>query len=66
MSELPASSPSTLSFEDDGSELKLTWDGEGVLEAAEDLNGPWTAVSSSTLSPYLVPFEASPRFYRLR
>jgi hypothetical protein len=63
---LPVASPPEMSFEVNGSELQLNWEGSGFLEGAEDLGGPWTALMSSPLSPYVIPAETSYRFYRLR
>lgn len=49
--------------EDD--ELKLTWDGPGVLETAERLDEAWIPVLDS-VSPYLVPTSNGQRLFRLR
>ena len=47
-------------------QLTITWTGNGVLEWASSITGPWTAISPAPGSPYTEDVSvASQRFYRL-
>jgi hypothetical protein len=48
-----------------GENLVLSWSGNGLLETAVTLTGPWQALPAAT-SPYTVPTDAAHRFFRLR
>jgi hypothetical protein len=48
-------------------QLTITWTGNGVLEWAASVSGPWTAITPAPGSPYTEDVSvASQRFYRLR
>jgi hypothetical protein len=59
----PAVSISTIRF---GSDLMLNWTGVGyVLEQADEVTGPWTAVPA-TSAPATIELSAARKFYRLK
>jgi len=55
-----------LSVERQGSELRISWTGQGTLQSADALTGGWTDVPGGTTSPQLVPMTAQRKFYRVR
>ncbi|MBM3835205.1 MAG: hypothetical protein FJ403_18410 [Verrucomicrobia bacterium] len=48
-----------------GNVVTLTWTGSATLEAADRVNGPWTAVGGAS-SPHSVALAGAGKFYRLR
>ena len=46
--------------------ITITWTGGGVLQEADQLNGPWTDVPSGDVSPCTLPAGAAAKFYRVR
>lgn len=61
-----ASARPVLSVERQGSELRISWTGQGTLQSADALTGGWTDVPGGTTSPQLVPMTAQRKFYRVR
>lgn len=57
--------PLVLQVGPEGDKLNLTWEGPGVLETAERLDGAWIPVLDS-VSPYLVSTSNGQRLFRLR
>lgn len=49
-----------------GSRIKLQWTGDGKLEWASALVGPWTAVAPAPASPYTEDLAPGERFFRLK
>ncbi|MBI4354047.1 MAG: RHS repeat protein, partial [Candidatus Omnitrophica bacterium] len=45
--------------------LVLTWQGQGALQVAERVTGPWRDVTPPPTSPYEVPLAGAMQFYRL-
>jgi hypothetical protein len=45
--------------------LSLTWNGDAILESADDLDGPWTTVPAAT-PPFTPAPTGSRQFFRLR
>jgi len=60
-----ASAPVKLSITPAGSQLRLTWTGSGILQAAGSVSGAYTNVPGST-SPYLVTPAVGQGFYRVK
>lgn len=58
----------TLQIRTDATGTQVAWTGTGFsLESAESPEGPWSLVPGPiTTSPYVVPFSAAARFYRLK
>ena len=69
LGSVPAASPSSgegfsgVDVTDD--QMGLRWAGEGVLEFAERVEGPWTPVADAT-SPHTVTTTLTAAFYRIR
>ncbi|HTD66985.1 MAG TPA: hypothetical protein VK846_10695, partial [Candidatus Limnocylindria bacterium] len=42
----------------------LSWTGDAMLEAADEVSGPWLPIRGLT-SPYLIQFEGAKKFFRL-
>ncbi len=50
----------------DGTNVKVAWEGGGRLQQANNPAGPWTDVPSSPTSPYTAPASAGPqKYYRV-
>jgi len=45
--------------------VSITWDGEGTLESAEQIGGPWSEVRGVS-SPTTVQPDAKQGYYRLK
>jgi formylglycine-generating enzyme len=43
----------------------LTWTGDGVVEEAGAIDGPWTSVQPQPRSPFSIPASGSGKFYRM-
>lgn len=63
---MSVATPPTLNVEPVAGGLRFSWEGEGVLEFADDLAGPWKVVTPLAISPYIVTDDLPPRFFRLR
>jgi hypothetical protein len=48
-----------------GNAITLTWTEGGVLESADSIAGPWSAVTAAS-SPHTAPFSGAGGFYRVR
>jgi hypothetical protein len=46
-------------------QISLSWTGNGRLEEAEAITGPWTAVQPQPSSPFTAPASGSAKFYRI-
>ncbi len=46
-------------------QVTLSWDCDGVLQSATDVNGPWSDVTGAT-SPHTIGSEGEPIFFRLQ
>jgi hypothetical protein len=46
--------------------IVISWEGEGVLEAADSVLGPWDPVEGATASPASVPATGAQQFFRVR
>ncbi len=57
--------PDCLSIEPTATGFQLRWLSEGILQSTSDLSGTWTDVMDAA-SPYALPGDVSPVFYRLR
>jgi len=44
--------------------LVIGWDSRGVLEKADQISGPWTAIASAP-NPYTIPITSGAKFFRL-
>ena len=55
----------TLSISGSGSGITITWDGDGTLESASSVTGPWSAVGGAS-SPYSTTPAGTGTFYRAR
>jgi len=55
--------PAVLAISQAGNNVNITWDGDGQLETATSVNGPWTPVSGS--SPAKVTSANGQGFYRV-
>jgi alpha-tubulin suppressor-like RCC1 family protein len=62
--ELVINEPVTIAIRWDGSQWVIDWSGGGILQAAENVRGPWADVVGST-SPVSVNIKLSQRFYRV-
>ncbi len=58
-------SPILTTFLKDG-RLVVSWAGEGVLQSAESVTGPWRDVEPQPKSPFSAPITSPAKFYRLR
>ena len=47
-------------------QVRLEWTGDGQLESAPAVTGPWTAVSPAPASPHTEAAAAGAKFYRLK
>ncbi|MGC9452973.1 MAG: hypothetical protein ACP5I4_16170, partial [Oceanipulchritudo sp.] len=47
-------------------EFTIEWNGEGALEWANDLSGPWTPFAPQAESPFADSLTSGKRFYRLK
>lgn len=65
---LPEIPPEFTEFTVSAGKLTLTWTGDGALEWAPSVDGPWTAISPTPSSPYTedVILTEKSRFYRLK
>jgi hypothetical protein len=54
-----------LSIQRTGSQAIVSWYGNGILQSADQINGPWTDVANAS-NPYPVSPLAVRKFYRLR
>ena len=64
----PATKPTSASFKPvvvQGGNLILEWTGGGTLQAADNVNGPWTDVAGAT-SPRTVSPAGARKFYRIK
>ena len=59
------SEPPVLTVSRDENKVSITWDGEGILESAERVIGPWSEVHGATSPAIVQPF-AKKGYYRLR
>ena len=65
--ELAQAAPRFLPATVTGSAITLQWTGEGALERASSVNGPWTAVLPAPSSPYTETLVSGQnRFYRIK
>jgi hypothetical protein len=55
--------PAILAISQAGNDVTITWDGDGQLETAANVNGPWAPVSSS--SPAKITPAGGQGFYRV-
>ncbi len=46
--------------------IRVTWTGEGTLESASAVNGPWKAVDGNPASPYLANPTGAASYYRVK
>ena len=44
--------------------LVIGWDSRGILEKADQISGPWTAIASAP-NPYTIPIASGAKFFRL-
>jgi hypothetical protein len=60
-------SPTTPTFRisRNGQQLTLTWTGPGTLQRAENIQGPWTAVTGAS-SPFQAEATGTAGYYRIR
>ena len=59
------SEPPVLTVSRNGNKVSITWDGEGTLESAEQIGGPWSEVRGAS-SPTTVQPVAKQGYYRLK
>ena len=67
LSDLPAVQPVLLFFtriQRDGPEVVFEWSGEGKLQAADQVTGPWQDIAGA-ISPRRVTPSGARKFYRL-
>lgn len=65
--DLPSSQPAvpaTLSISGSGTDITITWDEAGTLEAASSVTGPWVEVGGAS-SPYSTTASEGSTFYRV-
>jgi hypothetical protein len=55
----------TMTIRREDQDMIISWEGSGVLESAEQVNGSYTGVNGAT-SPYVTKPVESARFYRVR
>ena len=50
-----------------GAKITISWTGQGTLQAADSIAGPWHDVSGA-INPMVIspPLQTQPKFYRLR
>ena len=61
----PTTPTETLSITSSGSEITISWGGDGTLESAPSVVGPWSAVGGAS-SPYSTGISGNGTFYRAR
>jgi hypothetical protein len=54
-----------LSIQSAASEVQVSWVGNGVLQSAPALTGPWTDLTNAS-NPFVIKPPAANQFYRLR
>ena len=59
------SEPPVLTVSRDGNKVSIIWEGEGTLESAERVSGPWSEVHGVT-SPTIIQPVAKKGYYRLK
>ena len=59
------SEPPVLTVSRDGNKVSIIWEGEGTLESAERVIGPWSEVHGVT-SPTIIQPVAKKGYYRLK
>jgi hypothetical protein len=57
-------SPLVLSVSQPNGALTLQWNGNGLLQWAPELNGPWTTITGAT-NPYVAPANLPRCFFRV-
>jgi hypothetical protein len=66
VNSLPLVPAPVLSTRREGGDLVISWSGGGILEAAGQLSGPWSAVAGAT-NPFRQPLSGgSGNFYRIK
>jgi hypothetical protein len=58
--------PGTISIQQSGGNIVLTWSGSYPLQSASNVTGPYTDVSGVTNAPYTTPVTGDAQFFRLR
>ncbi len=61
----PVSEPADVSISLAGGQVTLTWEGNGTLESASSVTGPWSAVAGAA-SGISIAADASEAYYRVR
>jgi hypothetical protein len=62
----PLTSPVSLSISQSAGNIQVIWSG-GILQSAPAVNGPWTAVTGATVSPYqFTPQSGVNQFFRVK
>ena len=56
--------PAVLAISHSGGSVTISWDGDGQLETAASVNGPWAEISGS--SPAAITAAGNQRFYRVK
>ncbi len=54
----------TLTIQHSNGNISITWNGNGNLQSADSLAGPWSNVDGAT-SPYVAPADSQQHFYRV-
>ena len=56
--------PAVLAISRSGGSVTISWDGDGQLETAASVNGPWAEISGS--SPAAITAAGNQKFYRVK